>query len=531
MKRSKRPLSVCTAAILSVLMLSSCVKDEADWNDTLPKAVTEAKKTSAAAYSEEISDTDTAISLPPRETSSRTAATSPQPELATTVSTSAVIDDGTTAVSTVPGVPRVPISEFTATTPLDFTVSADGNDASAPSLSGASEAVTSDTDGTDGTGGTEDSAVYTAKYEVVLPDVRDPFAPYSFREEILRPYSYNSLNEKQTYMYDAIITAIEQGKTDVKFSNVMGVTKDDCMTVYQQLFQEELAMYYLSPKFMYSVNSSTQTVSSMMINYTLSNAEIRRMNAAIDAEVENVLAGITSDMSQYDIVKYFYDYLAGTIIYDDEADNCTNIYGAFVGKRALCQAYAKGFTYLCGKVGIESLLITGDAMDSSNHEPHMWNMVKLGSSWYHIDPTFARAESDTRGVSVRYTYFCLSDEMIKDKRSIYEQIYTYPAANSEKCNYFEHSGLVAEDIDSLEELLLEQLIEAADAKRVSAQVRCADKELFDEAKELLFGYTEKYAIDIMTDAAERSENKFRSDNISYSYDSDIYVITLYLDYI
>lgn len=527
MKRSERRLSVCTAALLSVLMLSSCVKDEPTWKDTLPKAVTEAKKTSFSVMSEEISDTDTTVSLPPRETTARTAATSPQPELATTVSTSAETEDGTTAVSTVPGVPRVPISEFTATAPSEFSVSTASSGETSSLSSEGSGAVTSDTEETSGT---EDSA-YTAKYEVVLPNVKDPFAPYSFREEILRPYSYGSLNEKQTYMYDAMITAIEQGKTDVNFSKVMGVTRDDCMTVYQQLFQDELAMYYLSPKFMYSVNPSTQTVSTMMINYSLSNAEIRRMNAAIDAEVENVLAGITSDMSQYDIVKYFYDYLAETIIYDDEAENCTNIYGAFVGKRALCQAYAKGFTYLCSKVGIESLLITGDAMDSSNHEPHMWNMVKLGSSWYHIDPTFARADSDARGVSVRYTYFCLSDEMIKNKRSIYEQTYTYPAANSEKCNYFEHSGLVAEDIDTLEDMLIEQLIEAADAKRTSVQVRCSDKEFFDEAKELLFGYTEKQAIDIMEDAADQSENKFRSDNFSYSYDSDIYIITLYLDYI
>lgn len=530
MKRSERRLSVCTAALLSVLMLSSCVKDEPTWKDTLPKAVTEAKKTSFSVISEEISDTDTTVSLPPRETTARTAATSPQPELATTVSSSAETEDGTTAVSTVPGVPRVPISEFTATAPSEFTVSTASSGETSSVTSDGSGAVTSS--GTEGeTTGSEDNSAYTAKYEVVLPDVKDPFAPYSFREEILRPYSYGSLNEKQTYMYDAMITAIEQGKTDVNFSKVMGVTKDDCMTVYQQLFQEELAMFYLSPKFMYSVNSSTQTVSTMMINYSLSNAEIRRMNAAIDAEVENVLAGITSDMSQYDIVKYFYDYLAETIIYDDEAENCTNIYGAFVGKRALCQAYAKGFTYLCSKVGIESLLITGDAMDSSNHEPHMWNMVKLGSSWYHIDPTFARAESNARGVSVRYNYFCLSDEMIKNKRSVYEQIYSYPAANSEKCNYFVHNELVAEDMESLEDLLLDQIIEAADAKRTSVQVRCSDKEFFDEAKELLFGYTEKQAIDIMEDAADQSENKFRSDNFSYSYDSDIYIITLYLDYI
>lgn len=521
----KRRFSAYAAAILSALMLSSCVKSGHGWDDTLPSAVTASTAPEVVIVTDETTTEET-VTLPPKKTTSRTAATSPAPELAT--SASPVTDsDGTTAVSTIPGIPRVPISEFTVTAPSDFTVSSedDGPVEDDDPVGYADDDLEYPEEETDVSG------PYTAKYATVFSEVRDPFAPYAAREEIPRPYSYGSLSEKHAYIYDAIVSAAENGKTDINFSGVMNITAEDCQFVYQQLYNDEIGMYYLDSSYKYAVNTSTKKVSTMMLNYKLSSAQIKRNQAAIDAEVESILAGITSDMSQYDIVKYFYDYLAGTIIYDDEADNCTNIYGAFVGKRALCQAYSKGFTYLCSKVGIESLMITGDANDSSNREPHMWNMVKLGGEWYHIDPTFARAESDTRGVYIRYSYFCVSDEMLKNKRDIYEQSYSYPKANSEKCNYFVHSGLVAEDWNTLREMLTEQILKSAKEKNVVVQVRCADNELYSEAKEKLFGYKEKQAIQIMSEANERSNVKFKTDNISFSYDDDIHIISLYLDFI
>lgn len=525
----KRRFSAYAAAILSVLMLSSCVKSDPVWDDTLPSAATTSTAPEVIIVTEETTTEDT-VTLPPKKSTSRTAATSPTPELAT--SASPVTDaDGTTAVSTIPGIPRVPISEFTVTAPSDFDVFPE-DDEPVRDYDDDDEPVRDHDDKLEyPEEEPEVSGPYAAKYKTVFSEVKNPFAPYTVREEIQRPYSYGSLSEKQAYVYDAIINAVENGKTDITFSTVMNITAEDCQFVYQQLYNDEIGMYYLEPSYKYAVNTSTKKVSSMILSYKLSSAQIKRNQAAIDAEVDSILAGITSDMSQYDIVKYFYDYLAGSIIYDDEADNCTNIYGGFVGKRALCQAYSKGFTYLCNKVGIESLMITGIANDSSNREPHMWNMVKLGGDWYHIDPTFARAESDTRGVYIRYNYFCVSDEMLKNKRDIDKQAYSYPKANSEKCNYFIHSGLVAEDWDSLWEMLDEQILKSAREKSVSVQVRCADNELYSEAKERLFGYREKLAIQIMSEANEKSKVKFKTDNISFSYDDDIYIISLYLDFI
>lgn len=517
MNRFKKGFLRFGAAALSALMLSSCDTHTAEWDDTLPAPVTTPASPTVSIVTEETTTTEE-ITLPTKESTSRTAATSATPELATTTNPPTDPIDGTTAVSTIPGVPRVPLSEFTSTTPSVTTTDTS-------SMTEVPNSFSYNSDMTDS--GTSSVTEATVQVVTTLPEVADPFAPYTAREEIIRPYSYKMLNnEKYTYIYDALVTAIDRRRTDITFSDVMGITSDDYLAVYQQIYNDEINMFFIDPKIQYSIQSSTKTVASAVLIYKHGTSEIARMESAIEEEVNRVLDGITADMSQYDIVKYFHDYICENVVYDDEADNCNNIYGAFVNKRALCQGMAKAFSYLCGKVGIETLTITGDA----DGVAHMWNMVKIGGEWYHIDPTYDNAESPTYGRYVRYDYFCLDDDTIYSKRNIYDQTYEYPKASASRCNYYVRNEIVGDDWDSVREILTEQVVLSAEERKVTAQVKCADDAVYREAMDKLFGLSEKQAINVMNDALTMSENKFRTDNISYAYDEGTRIITLYLDY-
>ena len=517
MNRFKKGFLRFGAAALSALMLSSCDTHTAEWDDTLPAPVTTPASPTVSIVTEETTTTEE-ITLPTKESTSRTAATSATPELATTTNPPTDPIDGTTAVSTIPGVPRVPLSEFTSTTPSVTTTDTS-------SMTEVPNSFSYNSDMTDS--GTSSVTEATVQVVTTLPEVADPFAPYTAREEIIRPYSYKMLNnEKYTYIYDALVTAIDRRRTDITFSDVMGITSDDYLAVYQQIYNDEINMFFIDPKIQYSIQSSTKTVASAVLIYKHGTSEIARMESAIEEEVNRVLDGITADMSQYDIVKYFHDYICENVVYDDEADNCNNIYGAFVNKRALCQGMAKAFSYLCGKVGIETLTITGDA----DGVAHMWNMVKIGGEWYHIDPTYDNAESPTYGRYVRYDYFCIDDDTIYSKRNIYDQTYEYPKAAASRCNYYVRNEIVGDDWDAVREILTEQVVLSAEERKVTAQVKCADDAVYREAMDKLFGLSEKQAINVMNDALTMSENKFRTDNISYAYDEGTRIITLYLDY-
>lgn len=531
MKGYRRTAGLILSAVFSALILSSCKTHGADWDDTLPSVETTPSSPTVIYETEETTTTE-AITFATTEKTSRTAATSATPELATTTGTYPE-DTETSGISVISDVPKVPISEYTSSTaarPGVSTASSGSNEYSGSetsSFTGNSNTTTTtvSSGSLPETGENTISQNSGANTVTEVSEVTDLSAPYAIKDKILRPYSYKSLDEKSLYIYDALITAISQRKTSVNFSAVMNISADDYCAVYQQLYNDENALFYIDTKMQYAVNTTTKNVSSANIFYKYSSEEIRRMQAAIDEETDKLIARITPNMTEYDIVKLFYDYLAENVVYDEEAENRRDIYGVFADKRAICGGYAKAFSYLCDKVGIETLTITGDA----DEVPHMWNMVKLGGEWYHIDPTYAVTESKL-GPYVRYDYFCVTDEVISRSRTVYAQDYSYPKATAERCNYYVKKGLMADSWEEAREMLTNQVIASANKKELVAQIRLSNKEAYDTSVYNLFDRTQAKAINVMENALEHTKNKYRCDNISYSHDDSTYVIKLFLEY-
>ena len=64
-------------------------------------------------------------------------------------------------------------------------------------------------------------------------------------------------------------------------------------------------------------------------------------------------------------------------------------------------------------MGYECVCIAG----VSGGGPHMWNMVKVGGLWYHVDVTWDDPISSS-GPMLRYDYFLVSDSTILADHSI-----------------------------------------------------------------------------------------------------------------
>ncbi|MBQ7981315.1 MAG: hypothetical protein IJ305_06895, partial [Oscillospiraceae bacterium] len=382
MKKGKG-LILISAAVLSAVLMSGCRDKEPDWEDTLPVTLSEATTPTVICETEETTTTPEPTIVTTEKTK-RTAASETTPELATTTSAAP------TSPTLPTDIPNVPISEYTSSTAHDPAMELK------PTTNPSDVTVS----GTNTSAGVISADETTAETSIGTLHTTD---------EILRPYSYNQLNEKQQYIYDAVIAAAEKLKTDVPLSTVMDISADDYCEVYQQIYNDEHALFYIDTKMQYAMNTNTKKLASAIIFYKYSDEKIAEMQKEIDAEVKRVLDGITEDMTEYDKVKYFYDYLASSVVYDESTENCRDIYGVFVDKKAICGGYSKAFSYLCDKVGIETVTVTGDA----DGEAHMWNMVKIDGQWYNIDITYAVTESEL-GNYVRYDYFCVTDEMLAD---------------------------------------------------------------------------------------------------------------------
>ncbi|MCH5193846.1 MAG: hypothetical protein J1F11_07800 [Oscillospiraceae bacterium] len=525
MRRSARWL---WAIVLCGVIMSACKNDGIDEGDALPAVVTN-PTSPTVVYMTEDTESEETVSLPEIVSTSRTASTEDMPDLATTTTTPSVPAEPTEpTISVLPDVPNVPIGQFTTTqatypVPSSFsTVTATSyNDDEDFEVDDEDDDVPAAVEYDTGSG----AGIFKEKTPSQTPETTDPFSPYTIKSRTQRPYSYSSLNEKGRYVYDAILQTIGKRSAYVDLSEMDGIKKEDYCDVYSLLYNDENSMYYLDTNMQYAINTNTNNVRSATVFYKYTSAEIERMQAEIDSETANILAKITPGMSQYDIVKVFYDYLAFNVVYDEDAPHCNDIYGVFVDKRAICGGYSKAFSYLCDKVGIETLTITGDA----DNVPHMWNMIKLGGDWYHIDITYAVTESKL-GSYVRYDYFCVTDEVIDRSRVLFAQDYTYPAASATKCNYFVKNGLIANSYDEAYSMLYDGIIETSARKELVVQIRCGSKAVYDEAIYNFFSPSQKKVLDLMEDALTKSKNKYKCDNISYGQDDSTYVIKLFLEY-
>lgn len=508
MKKGKG-LILIFAAILCAAFMSGCRDGKPDWEDTLPVTVSEATSPTVVCETEETTTTTPEPTIVTTEKTKRTAASETGPELATTTKPPAT---SPTESSVPTDIPNVPISEFTSSTAHDpaMELKPTTNPSEASSVSSGSS-----------TGVVEADSSGSSSAETSIDSIGNAYSA----DEIQRPYSYNQLSEKQQYIYDAVVSAAEKLKTDVALSTVMDISAEEYGEVYQQIYNDEHAMFYIDTKMQYAMNTNTKKLASAIIFYKYSDEKIIEMQKKIEAEATRVLDGIKSDMTEYDIVKYFHDYLASNVVYDKEAPNCHDIYGVFVDKRAICGGYSKAFSYLCDKVGIETATVTGDA----DGEAHMWNMVKIDGQWYNIDITYAVTESEL-GSYVRYDYFCVSDDMLSGTRSVYDQIYTYPKATAEDCNYYVKNGLVADSWDDARAMLINQIAEVTKTDDFVVQIKCSSKKVYDDVVFRLFDPTEKQAISVLTEALPKAAKKYDCGAISYSQDETSMVVKLFLDY-
>lgn len=128
----------------------------------------------------------------------------------------------------------------------------------------------------------------------------------------------------------------------------------------------------------------------------------------LDAVADKIKTSSNSDLDKLKAINQYlcdnaeYDYpalerlnqrIAQKRPLDDanEADSFT-AYGTGVKGIGVCASYANSFNYLARKVGLESIVVTGN-INGLADLGHAWNAVKLNGEWKYFDTTF----NDTSG--------------------------------------------------------------------------------------------------------------------------------------
>ena len=152
-------------------------------------------------------------------------------------------------------------------------------------------------------------------------------------------------------------------------------------------------------------------------------ATLKKRNTKFEFAADTFLkkAGLNDSMTELDKAFTLYQVLIGNVAYNIEYMD-QSAYAAFVDRQAVCAGYAKAYTYLLQKSGIQASYVPGEATAGQESGGHAWVLVRIDGQYYYCDPTL-----DDGGSTPKYNFFMKTDAEMKGNHTIDDVGYAFPA--------------------------------------------------------------------------------------------------------
>ncbi len=257
---------------------------------------------------------------------------------------------------------------------------------------------------------------------------------------------YSNLSDVQKEIYLVLKDYIENFKTGYTPLEVEGITSIDDIGNANLAFRNDYPEYFWVPNRMGYIYDGTVYSFAYLgpeeneeSVYICSKQEAERMLKEQNEVIEVFINTLKKGMTDYDIELALHDWLAECITYSIAAADdyksyplAYTAYGALINGSAVCEGYAEAMSLILGRVGIQSITITGDYGGG-----HMWNMVNIGGDWYHVDVTNDDlAESSQQGMSIKHNLFNRTDEYMESHGYTIDPDFSEDIMESESYNLF-----------------------------------------------------------------------------------------------
>lgn len=220
----------------------------------------------------------------------------------------------------------------------------------------------------------------------------------------MEPYYYNQMNKQQQNTYHAIKTGL------TALAPSFPIPCSDGRELSELFFKLRLDC----PEIFYAVGFRYRSQqgadnAQMIPEYLFDKGKIKEHQKAMKSRVEKLTRPALS-MPDWDKEVYIHDFICSNVHYDKlKKPYSHEIIGPLGQGVGVCEGIAKTVKILCDALGIWSMI----AISDSNSEKkikyrHAWNIIKIGSSYYHLDATFDNSLGH-EGI-IRYDYFNQGDK-------------------------------------------------------------------------------------------------------------------------
>ena len=323
-------------------------------------------------------------------------------------------------------------------------------------------------------------------------------------------YAYLTLNDTEREVYHEILTTILNHEEKIEVSTL---DVDLLESAYRAICADYGGLFWVSG-YVYTQYSRGGEPTSMEFEpkYTMDADEREEVQQQIDASVEELLAGISIRDSDYAKAKYVFEILVQNVDYDIASENNQNIISAFLNRATVCQGYACATQYLLHLLGIQSVIVTGNA----NGESHAWNLVRLDGDYYYMDTTWGNSRyldsSSQMEKYVNYSYLAITSEEIS-RTHILDNSFILPECTNTRDNYFIKENRYFEEWTP--EQIGALLTESWNAGGGDVAVKFASHDLYEQA--LKYFITDQHIADYCQNIS----------SIFYLEDTELYVLTFH----
>lgn len=274
----------------------------------------------------------------------------------------------------------------------------------APTTESATEETTTETT-------TEMTTTETTTAPTVDPSIDLTCFPYEEPE-------FPELTERQKQIYDDLVEKISNFEPHYYDRKELGYDyMDDLLYVSSvvEVHHLEFRNYYE----MKEVNNDEGELQGIKVDYwcrwedenpSHDINDVKAGMARFNERVDEILAGITDDMTAYDKYCYLASQISINQDYDYEiwASVQAAPWAGVVEGYSICAGYSAAMEYLCKRANLYCRTVSG----LINDEGHAWNLVKIPEGTYHVDVTWADGTGEV-GTNGWYRYFMLTQEQIE----------------------------------------------------------------------------------------------------------------------
>ncbi len=178
------------------------------------------------------------------------------------------------------------------------------------------------------------------------------------------------------------------------------MSPDELSEVFDILISSYPELFFVDVSYTYNYTDDGVVI-SMEPKYKYKGNALKSARSEYEKLLDGIMSGVKSSWSDVEKLLYFHDYMAVTLEYDLDSD-ISDAYTLMKSGRGVCSAYTHLFSALCERAGIEHSTAVSESMN------HIWNIVKVGGQWYHVDVTWDDTIPDIDG-KAEHTNFLRSD--------------------------------------------------------------------------------------------------------------------------